>query len=95
MKSVSRIALGGAASEVTRLMMMRALVPVGIGAIIGLAGGYGLSRMAASFLFGIDPHDPLSFAIATLLIGAGVLVASYVPARRAARVDPMTALRAT
>jgi predicted permease len=88
-----RIALGGVASDVVRLMMMRALIPVSAGILGGMAGAYALSRLARSFLFGIEPHDPLSFAVAAVLFVLVVLIASYLPARRAANVDPMVALR--
>ncbi|CAN5670592.1 hypothetical protein BH24ACI5_BH24ACI5_10760 [soil metagenome] len=88
-----RMALGGSAQNVVRLMMVRALVPVGAGLAAGLAGAYLLTRLAAAFLFGIEPHDPVSFAGAALLLVLGVLIASYIPARRAARVDPVIALR--
>ena len=90
-----RIALGGAASDVVRLMLRQALAPVAAGIAVGTAGAYALSRLARSFLFGIEPHDPLSFAAAGLVFLALVLVAAYLPARRASRVDPVVALRAT
>ncbi|HJR58660.1 MAG TPA: ADOP family duplicated permease [Vicinamibacterales bacterium] len=88
-----RIALGGGTSYVVRLMMVRALSPVVAGIAAGLAGAYVLSRLAGTFLFGIQPHDSLSFAVAAIVLILGVVLASYIPARRAARVDPMIALR--
>jgi predicted permease len=89
-----RMALGGTAGDVVRLMMRRALTPVAIGTLAGLGGAYVLTRFATSFLFGIQPHDPLSFAAGGALLLVGVALASYLPARRAARVDPVVALRA-
>jgi predicted permease len=88
------IALGAEPGDVVRRMMLHSLAPVGIGVVAGVAGAFALSRSASAFLFGVAPHDPLSFAAATafLLLAAGI--ASYIPARRAARVDPLVALRA-
>lgn len=88
-----RVALGGTASSVVRLMMFRALVPVFAGLVIGTVGAYSLSRLARSFLFGVEPHDAISFAASLGVLVVVVLLASYIPARRAAAVDPMTALR--
>jgi ABC-type antimicrobial peptide transport system permease subunit len=88
------IALGAEPGDVVRRMMLHSLAPVGIGVVAGVAGAFALSRSASAFLFGVAPHDPVSFAAATafLLLAAGV--ASYLPARRAAHVDPLVALRA-
>jgi hypothetical protein len=88
-----RIALGAKPRNVVRLMMRRSLVPVAAGIAIGMAGAFGLTKLAAGFLFGIEPHDPVSFAGAALALTLGATLASYVPARRAARVDPVVALR--
>jgi hypothetical protein len=89
-----RIALGGAASDVVRLMLRQALAPVCAGVVVGIGGAYALSRLARSFLFGIEPHDPVSFAAAGLVFLALVLIAAYLPARRASRANPMVTLRA-
>lgn len=59
-----------------------------------MAGAYALTRLATAFLFNVAPHDPLAFAGATLCLIVAAAVASHLPARRAARVDPMIALRA-
>jgi predicted permease len=88
-----RLALGGAVSAVVRLMMLRALLPVAIGIVVGTAGAFLLSALARSFLFGVEPYDAASFAAAIGWLVLLVLLASYIPARRAAAVDPMTALR--
>jgi putative ABC transport system permease protein len=89
-----RLALGARPAEVLRLVVGRGLRVGGLGVALGfvgaLAAGQGLRRL----LFGVSPTDPLTLAAVAVVIGVAVLVASYVPARRAARVDPMIALRA-
>ncbi len=89
-----RLALGAEPRDVVTLTMRRSFAPVAAGITLGLIGAYALTRLAAAFLFGIAPHDILSFAGATLCLLIAASVASYIPARRAARVDPMIALRA-
>jgi predicted permease len=89
-----RLALGAEPGDVVALMMRRSLVPVAAGVVLGLAGAYGVTRVAATFLFGIEPYDMLSFAAATGVLTLAAAIASYIPARRAARVDAMLALRA-
>jgi putative ABC transport system permease protein len=64
-----------------------------LGIAIGLPGGYGLGRVVESQLFGLNARDPLTFAVATLALVTTAFVAGLIPALRAARVDPMTALR--
>ena len=88
-----RLALGAVRSHVVRLMLTRVLIPVSAGIVAGVVGAYSLSRFAGSFLFGVEPHDPLSYVLAVCVLLLVVAVASYIPARRAARVDPMVALR--
>jgi macrolide transport system ATP-binding/permease protein len=89
-----RIALGAEPGQVVRRMMQRSLVPVAAGIVAGLGGAYALTRLATSFLYGIAPHDPVSFVVSTAFLIVAATIASYVPARRAAAVDPMIALRA-
>ena len=89
-----RIALGAQQRAVTRIFVRRALVLAGLGVALGLGVAAGVSRLMASVLYGVSVVDPLTYvAVCVLLVGA-VVLASYVPARRAARVDPLQALRA-
>jgi putative ABC transport system permease protein len=89
-----RMALGADRRDVLRLVLSRALRIVLAGVIAGLAGAVGVTRVLQRFLFGVTPTDPLAFTLVTLLlIGVG-LMAAWVPARRATRIDPSVALRA-
>jgi len=64
-----------------------------VGVIAGLVGGLALTRFLGAMLFNVKPNDPLTFAAVALLLAAVALLASYIPARRAMRVDPIVALR--
>jgi predicted permease len=88
-----RMALGAAPRDVLRLVLTRALRIVVAGVIVGLAGAAGVTRVLQRFLFGVTPTDPMVFAIVTLLLMAVGLMAAWLPARRATRIDPC-ALRA-
>jgi putative ABC transport system permease protein len=88
-----RMALGASRRDVLRLIVGRGLRLTAAGTIIGLAGAWGVSRVLATQLFGVSPTDPAAFAGAATVVGLVALAASYGPARRAARIDPMTALR--
>jgi predicted permease len=89
-----RIALGAQQSQVKRLMLGHVLALVGIGVALGLGGAALLTRLMESLLFGVTALDPATYvAVAAVLTATGVL-AGYLPARRATRVDPMLALRA-
>jgi putative ABC transport system permease protein len=88
-----RMALGAAPSRVVREILAEAFRLVGLGIGIGLAAALALTRLMASLLFGVRPTDPLTYAGVALVLAAVALVASWVPARRAARIDPMEALR--
>ncbi len=88
-----RLALGAAARQVFLLVVRDGLTLVGIGAVIGLIGGFAAARSLARFLYGVPTSDPATFAGAAALLIAVALVACIVPARRAMRVNPITALR--
>ncbi len=88
-----RMALGAKAQDVLWLVMRQGTVLAGAGIAVGLLTGYWLARSMESLLFEVSAHDPLTFAAAPMLLLAAALLACYVPARRAARVDPMIALR--
>ena len=76
-----------------RLVLRRAAVLIGAGTCLGLAGSVLLVRLIAKLLFGTAPLDPLTFAAVPILLAAVALAASYIPARRATRIDPIVALR--
>jgi len=89
-----RMALGAEPRDVLRLVLTRALRIVVAGLIVGLAGAVGVTRVLQTFLFGVTPTDPIAFTIVTLLLMAVGLMAAWLPARRATRIDPCAALRA-
>ena len=88
-----RMALGAQRRDVLRMVLRDVALLVALGVALGLPGGYGVGRVIEAQLFGLNARDPLTFAAATLTLLATALVAGYVPARRAAIVDPMVALR--
>jgi predicted permease len=89
-----RMALGAENRQVSWLILKRGLAQLAIGLILGLAGAIALSRVMSRLLVGVTPTDPVTFATITLLLTVVATVACLVPARRATRVDPLTALRA-
>jgi putative ABC transport system permease protein len=88
-----RVALGASRREMLRLLLREGLGVTLFGVVLGSAGALLLSRVMAGYLYGITATDPLTFAAASGLLTAVALLAVYIPARRAARVDPMAALR--
>jgi predicted permease len=88
-----RMALGARRGDVFWLVLREALALAVAGVVIGLLASLAATQTASSLLFGLEPNDPLTIAAATLLLLAVAALASYLPARRAARVDPMAALR--
>ena len=88
-----RIALGSSGLEVLRLVLGRAGVLTLVGIVLGLTGAMGLTRYLQAMLFGLTPLDPATYIVVALVFAAVALFASYVPARRAAHVDPLVALR--
>jgi putative ABC transport system permease protein len=89
-----RMALGAAPGDLLRLVLRRGIVLAALGIIIGLGTAWGLTRLLQTFLFETSPHDPVTFAVVPLVLLAVALLACWLPARRAAKVDPMVALRA-
>jgi putative ABC transport system permease protein len=87
-----RVALGAPTTRVVALVVGRGMALTGLAIGVGLAGAAGLSRLMSSVLFGVRPLDPLTFAGAAAMLALVALAACYVPARRAARVDPVVAL---
>jgi putative ABC transport system permease protein len=89
-----RVALGARTANVRRLAMKHGLTPALIGVVIGAIGALFATRLAASMLYGVAPRDPPTFVAVVALLVLVALGASWLPARRATRVDPITALRA-
>jgi putative ABC transport system permease protein len=88
-----RVAFGARGSDVVRMVTGEALMLALVGIGFGVAGALALTRVLRSLLFEVSPTDPAIFAAVTLFLSALSLLAAYVPARRATRVDPMVALR--
>jgi hypothetical protein len=89
-----RVALGARPADVRRLVLRDAWIIVGLGLAAGLPAAYGASQVTRSFLFGVSPTAPHIFVLGSAVLAAATLVATWLPARRASRVDPMLALRA-
>jgi len=88
-----RMALGARAREVRFLILREAMLLVLIGVIVGLPAVFLATRFASTFLFGLTPTDPISIGLATVVMFGVTLVAGYIPARKATKVDPLVALR--
>jgi putative ABC transport system permease protein len=89
-----RVPLGADRRSLTTLVLREGMSLVGLGLAIGLGAGFYLSESVKTFLFDVSPRDLTTFAIVPCVLGAVALLACYVPARRALRVDPLTALKA-
>ena len=88
-----RMALGARAGQVVRLVLSEGLSLAGLGLLAGVAGAFAATRLLSAFLFGVSPTDPATFTAAGLLLFGVAALACWLPARRAARVDPLDALR--
>ena len=88
-----RVALGARPADVLRLVIGRAAILAVLGVAVGIVGAWALTRLLSGLLWGVATNDPATFVLTPLLLIAAALTASYVPARRALRVDPMVALR--
>jgi putative ABC transport system permease protein len=88
-----RIALGAQIVDVMKLVIGQALVLAGIGIAIGVSAALALTRLMSSFLYEVKATDPAIFAAISLLLAGVALVASYLPARRATKIEPLVALR--
>ena len=89
-----RVALGAQQRDILRLVMQRGMLLIGTGLAIGIAAALALGRVVAGLLYGVTPTDPATLLAVALFLAAVAMLATYLPARRAARVDPMVALRA-
>jgi ABC-type antimicrobial peptide transport system permease subunit len=88
-----RMALGAQASNIRNMVLRQGMTLALIGMVIGIGGALWLTRFLASFLFGVTALDVSAFIATSLILGGVALVAIWIPAKRATRVDPMTALR--
>ncbi|HET6278426.1 MAG TPA: FtsX-like permease family protein, partial [Candidatus Polarisedimenticolia bacterium] len=88
-----RMALGAAPGRMLRFVIGREMIPVGVGLGVGVVAALLSTRVLASFLFEVTASDPMTFIGVSLVLLLVALLAIYLPARRAARVDPLTALR--
>ena len=89
-----RMALGATQREILKLVVIQGMTLAVTGGAIGLAAAFLLARLMSSLLFGVKASDPLTFGAISLLLTIVALLATYIPAKRAARVDPMLCLRA-
>ncbi len=88
-----RLAIGASPRSLVTLVTRRVLVPVSAGIVLGLVGTRWFSDIARAQLFRVETHDPVTLAAATLVVAATAVLAAYIPARHASRIDPLTALR--
>jgi ABC-type antimicrobial peptide transport system permease subunit len=89
-----RMALGAQTGDVRRLFLRHGLMLTGAGIALGMVASLGLSRVMSALLFGVGPMDPITYAAVSAGLAAVALLATWLPARRASRIDPIAALRA-
>jgi ABC-type antimicrobial peptide transport system permease subunit len=89
-----RMALGASGDHVVAMVVGRGLLLALTGVALGTVGAFAVTRVMRSLLFGVSERDPATFIVVAVLLGAVALVASWIPARRAAKVDPLVAMRA-
>jgi putative ABC transport system permease protein len=89
----TRLALGASRWDVLGLVARDGMLLTGLGTILGVGAALAVTRLIRSFLFGVTPQDPITFAAAAILIDIVAMLACWLPARKAAKVDPMVALR--
>jgi len=88
-----RMALGAARTDVLKLILSGSMVWVAVGIVLGIMASLGLTRLLGTLLYGVKPGNPLVLGTVSFVLASVALLASYIPARRAAKVDPMVALR--
>jgi ABC-type antimicrobial peptide transport system permease subunit len=88
-----RMALGADRAQVTKMVLRGACLQIGIGLAIGIPAAIGAGRLMTAQLYGVKPWDPIMLALAVIVLGLAAVLASAIPARRAAGVEPMVALR--
>lgn len=88
-----RLALGARPHNIVQQVLRHGIILIGIGLCFGIAGGITMSRILSSMVFGISPLDPITYVGVSVLFAAVILLACYIPARRASKIDPMEALR--
>ena len=88
-----RLALGAAPGELVRHFLRDSLALTAVGLVMGLVVGLSVSRLLGKLLYGVEPHDPLTFFAVAALLATVATLAAYVPVRRASRTDPVKALR--
>jgi putative ABC transport system permease protein len=88
-----RAALGATTGDVLRLILRGGMLLSGLGLLLGFGGALGLTRLLQTLLFGIGPRDPVTIAAVAGILACVAMLACYIPARRASKVDPVVALR--
>jgi ABC-type antimicrobial peptide transport system permease subunit len=89
-----RMAIGAKAGEILAMVVRQGMLPVAVGLVFGLSASLALSRVMTSMVYGVSPTDPATYVLMTSVLAAVAFIASFVPALRAARTDPVSVLRA-